>query len=146
MVDILIHTDTRYPVDRKVVRKAVLDTFKRYKIERIDAEVSIAVVGKRKMDDLSKKYLKDEKNHEVLAFALEEVTRNQKDLPAARLPAGQGRQGFINPPDEILRLGDVVLCWPKVLEAAAQDDIMVDEELYRLTLHGVEHLLGEHHE
>lgn len=137
MVDVLITTDTRYPVNRKIIRKAILDTFKRYKIEKIDAEVSVAVVGKRKMDDLCRKYLQDEKSHEILAFALEEVVRTQ---------VKQVRAGFVNPPDEILRLGDVVLCWPQLLEAAAKDNIMVDEELYRLTLHGTKHLLGEHHE
>ncbi|KKR57938.1 MAG: putative rRNA maturation factor [Candidatus Curtissbacteria bacterium GW2011_GWA1_40_47] len=137
MVNVLIKTDTRYPVNRKIIRKAILDTFKRYKIEKIDAEVSVAVVGKRKMDSLCRKYLKDEKNHQVLAFALEEVVGSQMERAQA---------GFVNPPDEILRLGDVVLCWPQLLEEAAKDNIMVDEELYRLTLHGMEHLFGEHHE
>ena len=138
MVDILIHTDTRYPVNRKAIRRAVVDTFKRYKIEEITAEVSIAVIGRRKMNDLTKAYCRDELEHEVLAFALEEVMQNQDD--------SIGSRGFINVPDNILRLGDVVLCWPQVLESAASDDIMVDEEIYRLTVHGIEHLLGEHHE
>ena len=139
MVNVLIHTDTRYPVNRKAIRRAVVDTFKRYKIEEITAEVSIAVIGRRKMNDLTKTYRKDETEHEVLIFALEEVIQNQDGLPT-------GSQGFINVPDNVLRLGDVILCWPKVLEAAASDNIMVDEEIYRLTVHGVEHLLGEHHE
>ena len=138
MVDILIHTDTSYPVNRKVIRRAVVDTFKRYKIEEISAEVSIAVVGRRKMNDLTKAYRRDEVEHEVLTFALEEVMQDQD--------GSIGSQGFINVPDNVLRLGDIVLCWPKVLEASAGDNIMVDEEIYRLTVHGVEHLLGEHHE
>lgn len=131
MVNVLIATDTRYPVNRKVIRKAVSDVFARQKIENIDTEVSVTVVGRRKMNELTSKYLKDTQEHEVLAFALEEVGQDA---------------GFINPPDEVLRLGDVVLCWPKVLEAASRDDKMVDDELYFLTVHGVEHLLGEHHE
>ena len=138
MVDILIHIDTRYPVNRKAIRRAVVDTFKSYKIEEITAEVSIAVIGRRKMKDLTKTYRRDEAEHEVLAFALEEVTQDQD--------GSIGSQGFINVPDNILRLGDVVLCWPQVLDKAASDNIMVDEEIYRLTVHGVEHLLGEHHE
>src|SRR3990167_3301299 len=109
MVNVLIHTDTRYPVNRKAIRRAVVDTFKRYKIEGISAEVSIAVVGRRKMSDLTKSYRNDQLDHEVLVFALEEVTEDKG-------------QGFINVPDEVLRLGDVVLCWPKVLAAAASDN------------------------
>ena len=131
MIKILIHTDTRYPVNRKIIRKAVFDVFAKNKITG-DAEVSVAVVGERKMKDLSGKYLSDSKNHEVLTFALEDITN--------------AKGGFINPPDEILRLGDVVLCWPQVLSLAAKDDVLVDDEVYFLASHGAEHLLGKHHE
>lgn len=130
MITVLIHTDSRYPVNRKVVRGAVLGTFRKNKMDNIDAEVSIAVVGQRKMKAICQKYLGDEKVHEVLSFPLEDV---------------QGKR-FINLPDEILRLGDVVLCWPKVLEAASEDALMVDEELAFLVSHGTLHLIGKHHE
>ncbi len=133
MVKVLIHTDTRYPVNRKIIRKAILDTFSKQQIGRLDTEISVAVVGKRKMDDLSKKFLDDENEHEVLAFALEEVTQKNK-------------RGFVSLPDGILRLGDVVLCWPYVVDLAAKDNIMVDEELAYLVGHGAEHLIGKHHE
>jgi len=131
MINVLIATDTRYPVNRKVIRRAVDDVFKKHKIGGIESEISVAVVGARKMKDLSIKYLKDSDRHDVLTFALEEVSQEA---------------AFVNPPDDVLRLGDVVLCWPQVLEAAAKEDIMVDDEVYFLTSHGVEHLLGEHHE
>src|SRR3989338_5092352 len=97
MIKVIIHTDTRYPVNRRVIRKAVLDTFSEFKIGSGDLEVSVAVVGSRKMKDLSLKFLKDSQVHEVLAFAQEEISE------------ANGR-GFVNPPDNILRLGDIVLC------------------------------------
>ncbi len=128
MVKVLISTDPRYPVNRKVLRRAVLGVFEKEKILDIQAEVSVSVVGKRKMKALTSKYLKDGRDHEVLSFPIEEVA------------------GFINAPDDVLRLGDVVLCWPEVLLCAARDNIMVDEEVALLTAHGVEHLLGKHHE
>ena len=133
MVNVIIHTDTRYPVNRRVIRKAVLDTFSEFKISAGDLEVSVAVVGSRKMKDLSSKFLKDRETHEVLAFAQEEISQSE---------AG----GFVNPPDNILRLGDIVLCWPEVLESASRQDSMVDDQLYFLTGHATEHLLGKHHE
>lgn len=92
-------------------------------IVSMDAEVSVSVVGRRKMKALTDKYLKDGKEHEVISFPLE---------------GGVG-------PDEVLRLGDVVLCWPEVLLCAARDNSMVDAEVEKLTAHGVEHLLGKHH-
>ena len=133
MVKVIIHTDTRYPVNRRIIRKAVLDTFSEFKVESGDLEVSVAVVGSRKMKDLSLKFLDDGKTHEVLAFAQEEISQSE------------GR-GFVNPPDNILRLGDIVLCWPEVLKEASRQDSMVDDQLYFLTGHATEHLLGKHHE
>ena len=136
MVNVLISTDSRYPVNRKQIRKAVVDTFTKHEISDSTAEVSVAVVGERKMKKLTEIYLGDGKKHEILTFPFEEVsTHRDKAMPA-------GRQGFVYPPDGVLRLGDIILCWPYVLEAAAADDIMVDDEVYSLTVHGAEHLLG----
>lgn len=133
MVNVLITTDSRYPVNRKIVRKAVLDTFARHKIEESNAEISVAVVGKRKMKYLCDKHLGDNQKHEVLTFVLEEINSKMSG-------------GFVKSPDGVLRLGDVILCWPQVLETAASDDVLVDEKVYFLVSHGVEHLLGEDHE
>lgn len=144
MINVLIKTDTRYPVNRKIVRKAVDDTFKKFKIDA-DFEISIAVVGKRKMKQLSNDFLNDSLEHQILTFALNE------ESPVKVLKSDSGEstvasQGFINPPDGLLRLGDVILCWPQVLECASQDDVMVDDEVYDLVCHGVEHLLGHGHD
>lgn len=128
MVKVLISTDPRYPVNRKVLRRAVVEVFEKEKIADIDAEISVSVVGRRKMKVLTDKYLKDGRNHEVLSFPIEEA------------------KGFVSSPDDVLRLGDVVLCWPEVLLCAARDDVMVDAEVLKLTAHGIEHLLGKHHE
>lgn len=133
MVNVLITTDSRYPVNRKVVRKAVLDTFARHEIEESNAEISIVIVGERKMKDLSTKYLGDDQKHEILTFAIEEID-------------AKVGSGFIKSPDGILRLGDVVLCWPQVLQTASNDDVLVNDKVYALVCHGVEHLLGENHE
>lgn len=132
MLSVLISTDTRYKVNRKIIRKAVEETLNKNKAGNLDAEVSIAVVGERKMKTLTDKYKKDDKKHQILSFSNEDISQIGK--------------GFVNPPDGALRLGDIVLCWPQLLLEASKDDIMVDEELYDLTSHGVEHLLGMHHE
>lgn len=132
MVSTLIHTDTRYPINRKIIYKAVEQTLKRNKAGLMLSEVSVAVVGSRKMQELSEKYLEDREKHQILSFPYEDVT--------------QSSRGFINPPDDILRLGDIVLCWPDVIAQASKDDMMVDDKVYDLVCHGVEHLLGKHHE
>ena len=96
-----------------------------------EAEVSVSVVGKRKMLELSKRYLKDEKLHDVLSFPFEDP--------------GQGAP-FVVPPDGILRLGEIVVCYPAAVAEAEQQNILVNESVLFLVRHGCEHLLGRHHE
>ena len=150
MVNVLIKTDTRYPVNRKTVRRAVFDTFKKFKIDA-GFEVSVIVVGARKMKKLTDDFLGDFQKHQILTFALNEEskTRILKGADANDYDSSSSlsakSQGFVNPPDGILRLGDVVLCWPEVLISASEDDMMVDEEVYDLVCHGTEHLLGYGH-
>ncbi len=139
MTTVLIQTDTRYPLNRKVVRRAVAETFKKHKVENLDSEVSVSVVGSRKMKQLTQKYLKEISKHQILTFSFEDLAQSGQNVNISH-------QGFVNPPDDILRLGDIVLCWPEVLDEASKDDMMVDDEVYDLVCHGVEHLLGYNHE
>jgi len=132
MADIMISTDTRYPVNRRKIRSAIEDTLAKRKVMGEQVEVSVSVVGSRKMTKLTNKFLEDNKKHSVLAFALEDVAESKSS-------------GFVNPPNANLILGDIVLCWPQVLLDAARDDIMVDEEVYNLCSHATDHLLGYHH-
>lgn len=132
MIKVLVHTDTRYPVNRKVIRSAVAQTLQKNRAGEMAAEVSVAVVGSRKMQELAQKYMKDNKKHQVLSFPFEDVS--------------QVGHGFVSAPDNMLRLGEVVLCWPEVLFEASRDDMMVDDKVYELVSHGVEHLLGNHHD
>ena len=133
MVNVLISTDPRYPVNRNAIREAVAEVFSSENIESLNAEVSVLVCGMRKMRELSKKYLKDDLDHEVLSFPFSESSSKF---------AGE----FVEAPDEVLKLGDVAICWPVLLQLAAEENILVDEKLKFLVSHGVEHLLGKHHE
>src|SRR3990167_11416464 len=142
MIKVLIKTDTRYPVNRKIVRVAVEDTFKKYKIENANFEVSVAVVGARKMKQLTNKYLNDGGKHKNLTFALEEEARSLRILSSSSedMRGDLRSHGFINPSGEILRLGDIVLCWPQTILEASEDEMMVDDKVYELICHGTEHL------
>ncbi|MBI3341999.1 rRNA maturation RNase YbeY [Candidatus Curtissbacteria bacterium] len=132
MLSVLIKVESRYPVNRKAIRQAVADVFQKEKIGNLSAEVSVIVCGARKMKELSTKYLGDDIDHEVLSFPLEDVTSN--------------KGAFMGAPDDILRLGDVVVAWPEVVRLAGEKNVMIDEEMGFLVAHGVEHLLGKHHE
>lgn len=90
-------------------------------------EVSIAVVGDRKMKELSKKYKGDDKTHNVLSFS-----QTEGEAPKAS--------------DGLLRLGDIVISYPEVIREASAEEMFVDDKVDELVEHGLQHLLGIHHE
>lgn len=131
MLRILIKTESRYPVNRKAIRKGVASVQEAEGLANLDAEVSVLVCGSRKMKELSDKHLGDKKVHEVLSFAFEDPKNNR---------------AFVNSPNKVLMLGDIIVSWPEVVRLAGEHDRLVDDELAFLVGHGFEHLLGKHHE
>lgn len=132
MLKVLITSASRYPVNRSVIRKVVARVIDAAGLGNVDIEISVAVVGERKMNAILKKYMDDGLDHSVLSFGLEEIQSRDK--------------GFVNAPSQGLALGDIILCWPKILREAARDDVMVDTKIEELTAHSTSHLLGKHHE
>jgi len=92
-------------------------------------EISVAIVGSKKMMELGKKYLKEKNSvHNVLSFTESEVSSR-----------------FVNA-SETRFWGEIVICYPKVMEEANTEGKLVDEKLIELAEHGALHLLGVHHE
>ena len=128
MVDVLIHKESRYPVSRKAIREAVEKVLLKQGIKR-KTEVSVSIVGDRKMRELNKKYAQKDETTDVLSFSLQEGSGN-----------------FVSLSDGILRLGDVVVSYPQAVKNAAEGNVLVEEEIKTLVKHGVMHLLGMDHE
>ncbi len=124
MVSILIKADSRYPVDRKGLKKTIRWFLKKHAVTG-NAQVSIMIVGDRRMRQLNRRYRKIDKTTSVLAFPLE-------------VEGGK----FVALPNGILRLGDVVISYPVARLQAAQEGVLVDEKITQLTEHGLRHLLG----
>ncbi len=118
-----ITSDSRYKFDRKNVRDRVEKILAEHGVAG-DAWVGVMIAGERKMRELHKKYLETDETTDVLSFPLEGV----------------------NYPDEVLRLGDVVVCYPVAIRQARENNRMVDDEIGFLVEHGCLHLLGIHHE
>ena len=127
----LIKTESRYPVNRGAIRKGIYEVLAAEGLGNLDAQVSVFVCGSRKMKSLVDKHLGDNKVHEVLSFPFED-----------------SKQGgaFADLPNKIRMLGDIIVSWPEVVRLAGENEKMVDDELAFLVGHGMEHLLGKHHE
>jgi len=116
-VNVSIFVESRYRVSRKRLKTTVSNMLNKQEIES-PVEVSIAVVGDRKMRELSRKYKGEDKTRNVLSFSLSE-----------------GEKAY--DPSNVLRLGDIVISYPEVL---------VDDKIDELVIHGLGHLLGLHHD
>ncbi len=91
------------------------------------AEVSIAIVGDRKMRALSLKYKGEDKTRNVLSFSMSE-----------------GESTYLD--SEVLRLGDIAISYPQVIKEASEEEMLVDDKIDELIEHGMLHLLGINHE
>lgn len=123
--NILLFVESRYKVNRKRIKKTTINYLKEQGISG-PVEVSIAVIGDRKMRMLHNKYKGEDKTTNVLSFPLSEG-------------------GAMVVPSDILRLGDIVISYPKVIEESADEEMMVDDKVDELVVHSINHLLGDHH-
>ncbi|MBU1031914.1 rRNA maturation RNase YbeY [Patescibacteria group bacterium] len=136
MINIIVDADSRYNINKASIRAVVLEMLIKLRIPgRI--ELGINIVGDRKMHELNRKYRGIDSTTNILSFALEDSS------PASlqHLP----KIGFVAAPDKWLRLGDIVISYPQAIEDASMDNISVDEEIKNLVEHGLNHLLGIHH-
>lgn len=127
MIKVSITKQSNYPVKSTDIKKKLSSFFVSQGIVS-DAEVSVAIVGESKMMDIGKKYLKDGKLHNVLSFTPTEA------------------KGFVFPPDGIIHLGEIAVCYPLAVKEAGMENALTADYVYGLIEHGALHLLGIHHE
>lgn len=124
-VKVLIYVESRYKVNRKEIKAAVASVLEENNVQS-PIEVSIAIVGDRKMAKLNKQYRNKEGTANILSF-----------------PLAEGESTHL--PTDITRLGDIIISYPMVIKEAAAQEMLVDERIDELVRHGMLHLLGLHH-
>ena len=123
---VLIYVESRYQVNRKRIKSAVAYVLEDQNVQS-QVEVSIAVIGDRKMKALNKKYRNKEGTANILEF-----------------PLNEGEQTVM--PNDITRLGDIVISYPMVIKESSEQEMLVDDRVDELVQHGMLHLLGVHHQ
>lgn len=124
-ITVPIYVESRYKVRRRLIKRTVEDTIRKNGVVG-DAEVSIAIVGDRKMRAMNKKFRGLDQTTNVLSFS-------QVEGETTPLPDGK------------LFLGDVIVSYPVVIIEAARENMLIDDKINELVEHGVMHLLGHHH-
>ena len=125
-VKALMYVESSYKVNRKRIKKAIQDVLTEGSVTSF-VEVSVAIIGDRKMKALNKKYRNLDKTTNVLSF-----------------PQKEGQA--IKTPEDISRLGDIVLSYPQIIRESARDEMLVDDKVDELIAHSMKHLLGIHHD
>jgi len=128
MIKVNVSKQSNFPVKSSLVKKRLREFLMKEGIVS-DCVVSVAIVGKEKMLKVGKKHLKDKILHNVLSFTESEL-----------------KGSFVYPPDGKIYLGEIILCYPKIVEEAKDEGSLIDERVCELVEHGALHLLGKHHE
>ncbi len=110
---------------KKVAEKVLEDENKK------NIDLSIALVGQRRIRELNKKYRGKNKVTDVLAF------------PESKVLLEKFKKG---PVEKIQGLGEIVICSREIKKNAKRFGLNFEKELARVLIHGILHLLGEDHE
>lgn len=121
-----IFVESRYKINRKRIKRKITDILEKNAVVG-PVEVSVAIVGDRKMRALSRTYKGEDKTRNILSFS-------------------QREGETIKSKSDKLMLGDIVISFPVVINEASRDEMLVDDKVDELIEHGLMHLLGLHHE
>jgi probable rRNA maturation factor len=92
------------------------------------AELGLVIAGQARVQALNRSYLGRDEPTDVLAFSM--------------LAAGGDLPPFVQPPDGVLHLGEVIIAYPQAVIQAEEHGHSVKREVAILIIHGVLHLLG----
>lgn len=129
MIKVYVKKEIPCPVSSAKVKKE-LKLFLEEKGIVSNADVSVSFISKSKMKRLAKIYLNENNSvHNVLSF-----------------PFLEEKEHFVNPPGNYMHLGDIVICYPEVINQAKKEGRLIDEVVIGLIRHGALHLMGIHHD
>ncbi len=103
-----------------------------------NVELGLFIAGGERVRQLNRSYRGKDEPTDVLAFSM---------FPeqSAQGMTGTDFPPFVNPPDGVLHLGEVIISYPQAVTQAEEHQHSVEKEVAILLIHGVLHLLGFEH-
>jgi probable rRNA maturation factor len=101
-----------------------------------NVEISLVLTGQERIQELNREYRGKDQPTDVLSFSMSEQKAEEQDEPIA----------FINPPDGLVHLGEVIISYPQALLQAEESGHSIKKEMAALIVHGVLHIRGYDHE
>ncbi|MDF1498015.1 MAG: rRNA maturation RNase YbeY [Patescibacteria group bacterium] len=127
---LLVKNFTQKKIEKKYLNKIVDETLRAIKVKK-PVEISLVIIGEKRIKFLNQKYRGIDKITDVLSFGNEEIVNKS--------------QKFISPPDGILYLGEIFICYMQAKRQARQKKHSEKHEMAILLIHGILHLLGYDH-
>lgn len=103
-----------------------------------DVEVGIVITGQERIQELNLVHRGIDEPTDVLSFGMVEELADAEEDPELA--------GFIEPPDGIRHLGEVIVSYPQAVIQAEQQGHSAWRETAILVVHGILHLLGYDHD
>ncbi len=137
IVDVSYETDLyREAAPEKRVKEWVFAVLQSLDVE--PCELSVSFVGDAQMQELNKTYRDRDESTDILSFVQED---DVADFSWPELTFAEDSA----PPVELRVLGDMVISIDTLKRNAQSFSVDFDEELFRLLIHGLLHLLGLDH-
>lgn len=127
MIQINYFIDPQFSVDQSALEQTAKQLLAEYEVD--DVQLDLSVVSEDKIKQLNQEYMQRGGVTDVLSFPQQALGKNQ-------FPANS---------EELLHLGDIVICYPVAEKAANQSSKSVTDQLSFYLEHGLLHLLGYHH-
>jgi probable rRNA maturation factor len=131
----------------------ILDTIVMQTLQTVDiiqqVMLTLLITDDEGIRDMNKQYREQDKPTDVLSFPL--LERPLVQAPEDQLWTPQPSENpegtnevpeFVNPPGQVLNLGDIVMSWPTLVHQATSAGHSPLIELLYLLSHGVLHLVG----
>ncbi len=116
-------------IEAKRLKKTIEQVLNAQNVEG-EAEVGLVITGQKKIHELNKAYLDEDRPTDVLSFPMiEQSTKSE----------------FIVAPDGKKHLGEIIISYPQSVLQAEEHGHAVETEITVLLVHGILHLLGYDH-
>ena len=129
-----INIDIKPPYRRRLTQRWLCEivdvTLSIQKVDR-PVELSLLITGDKEVHRLNRDYRGIDKTTDVISFALNENVADTE---------------FVTPPDNISRLGEVIISYPQAAAQAKANKQTIKAEMAWLVVHGLLHLLGYDHQ
>lgn len=101
-------------------------------------ELGLVITNQERVQQLNRSYLGKDEPTDVLAFSMlpEPLATGESEVSSP----------FVQPPDGVLHLGEVIISYPQAVIQAKEHQHSVKREIATLIIHGVLHLLGYEHD